>query len=133
MKGQVALEYLMITGIVIAVAVSVFVFALLYSTDSVASLEAQDAVNSIAKTADTAYAMGKGGFLTTTVSIPSNVISSEVNENIVKLTIRTTGGVSDVVGISKSTLNGSVPSIGGVYKISVNMTSPNVTLGQVQA
>ena len=131
MKAQAALEYLMVAGLVIGIMVTVFSFAVLYSSDSIASAQAQDAVNSIAKTADSAYSLGKGSFLKTTVTIPDGVINSSVNGKIIALTIRTSSGVSSIIARTVATVNGSIPGKRGAFAVSANMTDPNVTLRQV--
>lgn len=131
MKGQAAIEYLMVAGFVIAIMVAVFSFAVFYSADSVASAQAQDAVNAIAKMADSAYSTGKGSFLKTTVALPEGVVSSSVNGKFVTITIRTSAGTSTIVASTIANVNGSIPSTRGVFAVSANMTDPNVTLRQV--
>jgi uncharacterized protein (UPF0333 family) len=132
MKAQAALEYLMVAGLVIGIMVTVFAFTIFYSSDSISSIQGQDAVDNIAKTADTAYALGKGSFLKTTVIFPEGTLNSSVNGKIISITIRTTSGVSNLIAQTKSNVNGSLPNTEGTFVISANMTDPNVTLKVVQ-
>ena len=131
MKAQAALEYLMVAGLVIFIMVTVFAYTSTYSTDSIASINAQDAVNSIAKTADSAYALGRGSSLKVSVTLPQGVTNSSVNGNIISVTIRTSSGVSKIFAKTIATVNGTIPALKGAFIISANMTDPNVTLRQV--
>lgn len=132
MKAQAALEYLMVASLVIGIMVTVFAFTVFYSSDSISSIQGQNAVNNIAKMADTAYSLGKGSFLKTTVTFPEGILNSSVNGKIISITIRTSSGVSNLIAQTSATVNGSLPNTDGTFAISANMTDPNVTIRVVQ-
>ena len=131
MKGQTALEYLIVASFVIAAIIPVFFYSLVYSSDSIRLSQAQDAVNSISKVADFVYSFGEGSSYTVLVTLPENIENSTVSKNVLSLKLKTSSGLSDVIAITKASLNGTLPKTSGVYKILLNMTGASVTIKQV--
>lgn len=131
MKAQAALEYLFVASFIIVATITVFYYALIYSSDSIRVSQTQDAVNSISKAADFVYSMGEGSSYKILISLPENIENSSVSKNIISIKLKTSSGFSDVIAITKANLNGTLPKTGGVYSILLNMTGGNVTIKQV--
>lgn len=130
-KGQAAFDYMMIAAFSLAMIIPVFYYAVTYSTDSITTAQAQDAVNTIAKTADNTYALGEGSLSRTQVTIPSGVQSSSIANNTVLIRLRTTSGVSDIFALTRAPVIGSIPTTAGSYFIITNNTGPSINVSRV--
>lgn len=128
-KAQAAFDYMMIAAFSLAMIIPIFYYAVTYSSDSITTAQAQDAVNTIAKTADNTYALGEGSLSRIQVNIPSGVQSASVANNTVLLRVRTTSGTSDIFAVTRSPISGTLPTKTGSYFIITNNTGPfiNVT------
>ena len=126
MKSQVALEYLIVASIAIAIILPIFYYSFTYSSGSVSFSQAQDAVNTLAKAADYVYSLGVGSKTRVSIIIPNNVVSSSVTDKRILLKIRTSAGVSDMVAFTKANVSGSIPTSYGYYNMLVNMTEQGI-------
>ena len=128
-KAQAAFDYMMIAAFSLVMIIPVFYYAITYSTDSITTAQAKDAVDTIAKTADNTYALGEGSLSRVQVNIPSGIQSASVGNNTILLRLRTASGVSDIFAITRSPVSGTLPTKVGNYFIITNNTGSfiNVT------
>jgi len=116
MKAQVALEYFMLIGIVIGAISIISAYVWQQNEVSTRLQQATIAVNAISATADNLYAQGPGAKTTINVFFPVGYtpsLSSISNRRIV-LKIYTPIGYSDVLGITKANVSGSLPTTNGL-------------------
>ena len=131
-RGQISLEYVMIVGAVLLITIPLFFYAIYEASYKIRLNQADDAVNTLVKAADTVYSMGPGSKKYVWVSIPSGVESSLVDENDVQLTLSIFGGSSDIHAFSKAVLVGSIPEGKGTYRIPVESLEAGVVrIGEV--
>jgi len=128
MKAQVALEYLIIVSLGIILIIPIFYYALTQSSESILISQAQDTVNSVAKTADYVDSLGSGSSSKIVAIIPSNVINSSIQNKTILLRIRTSSGDTDVIAFTKTNVNGTLPTASGYYAIFFNMTGQGVQI-----
>ena len=129
MKGQAALDYMIIAAFSLVLIIPVFYYAVVYSSDSIAVAQTTDAVNTIAKAADNTYSLGEGSLQKVQVNVPNGVESINITSNLVVMRVTTTTGTSDVVAITKAPVNGSLTNVAGTYFIVLNNTGPFVNIG----
>lgn len=112
-RGQIATEYLLLVGIAFLAIIPIFYYSISALSETVRFNEAEDFVNSIAKTADMVYASGPGSQDYIRVNIPGSTkeIIFDRNEVILKLYFH--GKISDVFAQSKTNLTGSVSAFSG--------------------
>jgi len=117
MKAQVALEYLMLIGIVIGAITIISAYVWQQNEVSTRLQQAVIAVNSITTTANNVYAQGPGAKTTVNVFFPAGYNPSlsyiSANKTIV-LKIYTPIGYNDIVGITKANVSGSLPKSDGL-------------------
>jgi len=89
---------------------------------------AQDAVDSLAKAADTVYAMGPCSKTYVYVNIPNSAVGSSVSHKVIKLQVDTGGGVTDVLALTNGNVTGYLPYAGRGYKIPVELTCSGILL-----
>ncbi|MBL7100755.1 MAG: hypothetical protein ISS23_02250 [Nanoarchaeota archaeon] len=131
-RGQISLEYIMIVGMILLVTIPLFFYAVYEATYKIRLNQADDAVNTLANSADTVYSLGPGSKKYVWVSIPSGVEYSFVNESEIQLTLSVFGGSSDIHASSKAVLVGSIPSGKGTYRIAVEaLDSGRVRIGEI--
>ncbi len=130
MKAQAAFDYMMIAAFSLAMIIPVFYYAITYSSDSIVSAQAQDAVNTIAKAADNTYSLGEGSLSQVQVNIPAGTQNTSVGSNSIVFKIRTTSGLSDVVALTRAPLSGSLPKAAGSYFIVLNNTGPFINISK---
>lgn len=118
-RGQAGIEYVMIVGAILIIAIPLFFYAIYETNHKVKINQADDAVNTLANAADTVYSLGSGSKKYVWVAIPSGVLSSSVNGSEVSLTLSVFSGQSDIHASSKALLVGSVPAAKGTYRIAV--------------
>jgi len=122
MKGQVAIEYIILIGILLFITIPIFYYTLNQSKESTRISQAYDAVNAIANTADSVYALGPGNKRYIWVSMPSGVDSAEVENNEVVISLDVLGSSSDFVGLTNANLTaGSLSTEEGSYRLEIEM------------
>ena len=129
MKGQAALDYMIISAFSLVLIIPVFYYAVVYSSDSITVAQTTDAVNTLAKAADNTYSLGEGSLSKIQVNVPNGVQSVAISSNIVSMRVATTSGISDVVSVTKAPVNGSIPTKQGTYSVVLNNTGPFVSIG----
>lgn len=118
-RGQIATEYLILIGVIFLAIIPIFYYALQQSSQNVRMNEANDFVNTIAKTADMVYALGPGSQDYIKVEMPGGVESISINRNEILLKVRIFGGVADIFAYSKANLTGSLTTTSGSHHVSV--------------
>lgn len=131
-RGQIATEYLILIGIALLAIIPIFYYSLSSSSQTVRLNEAEDFVNSIAKTADRVYALGPGSQDYIQVSVPGNIESITFDRNEVILKIYIHEKISDVFAISKTNLTGSVSTSSGSKHVYVKtLSNGTVEVGEL--
>ncbi|MFH1404278.1 MAG: hypothetical protein ABIH11_08425 [Candidatus Altiarchaeota archaeon] len=109
----------------------IFLACLNYSViyDSHSMMEtttAEDAVDSIAKAADTVYSLGPCSKTYVDIVVPNSAVSSSVGDNRISLTIDTGAGYSDIVAVTIGDVTGCMPSNPGACRVPIEMTCSGV-------
>jgi uncharacterized protein (UPF0333 family) len=118
-RGQIALEYIMIIGVLFIIVVPLFFYASNRANTEIKMNLADDAINTIANTVEMVYAMGPGTKEYVRVTIPSEVQYTIVNGTELIMTLTVFGGTSEIVVPTKPIVVGSIPTVAATYKISV--------------
>lgn len=118
-RGQAGLEYVLIVGAVLLITVPLFFYAFYETNSRIILNQAEDAVNTIAKAADTVHSLGPGSRKYVWVSIPQGVVSSSVDNSEVMLTFMKAGNENDIYASTRAVLVGYVPVDKGTYRIAV--------------
>lgn len=116
MKAQSAIEYLILISILLFMLIPILYYSNYQSTSVLNLNDAQDAVQTLAKTADYVYSLGPGTSSIALITIPRGASKSIVREKEVILNMSAYG---EVVGISKANLTGNFSYSPGTYNIKV--------------
>lgn len=126
MRGQAALEYLIMVGLLLIALTFIFSLASIRTREIEDSFKIDTAENTVAKiveSADIVYSLGAPSKTTFLAQIPSvEPEGTYVSSKVVNLRVLTSSGSKDVWEISKSALQGYVPTSAGNHWISVQMT-----------
>lgn len=135
-RGQVSIEYIMITGMLLLVTIPLFAYAFVEVNRSVQMNHAEDAVNTLANAADTVYSLGPGSKKYVWITTPGGVTQSCVgsvegsltctNSKEVSMKMYIFGGESDVFAKTKPTVIGSIPTVKGPHRIAVESLGSGV-------
>ncbi len=135
-RGQVSIEYIMITGLLLLVTIPLFAYAFVEVSRSVQMNHAEDAVNTLANAADTVYSLGPGSKKYVWITTPGGVTQSCVgsvegsltctNSKEVSMKMYIFGGESDVFAKTKPTIVGSIPTAKGPHRIAVESLGSGV-------
>lgn len=131
MKSQTAIEYMFVVIFGLAVVIPVFYYSLIYSSESVVTSQAQEAVNTLAKTADYVYALGEGSSSQVLITIPQKVVNSSVQGKFIVLQLKLASTTSDIKANTKANVSGTIPIEAGSYKLFLNMTKNDVKIQKV--
>lgn len=135
-RGQVSIEYIMITGLLLLVTIPLFAYAFIEVNRSVQMNHAEDAVNTLANAADTVYSLGPGSKKYVWITTPGGVTQSCAglvegsltctNSKEVSMKMYIFGGESDVFAKTKPTVIGSIPTAKGSHRIAVESLGSGV-------
>ncbi len=126
MKAQVATEYIILLGIVLLAVIPIIYYATSESNRSTRINAATDAVNIVARKAESIYALGQGSRDYVWINIPSGVNDSLVSNYTIRLTFENLG---DVAAFPRVNVTGWLPTEQGTYRISVEMLEDVVVIG----
>lgn len=125
-SGQVALEYILVTGAVFVVITAIFIYALTESNHTIRMNKASQVVTSLAKTADTVYALGPGSQDVVEIDMPGAVQQTIISGKRIILKIKIFGNISEVSAETKGNVSGTLPSGSGIFHIYVKALENNV-------
>jgi len=120
-KSQIATEYILIMGLVLVVTIPLLYYSMSESSINVQLNQAEDAVNTIAKAADTVYSIGPGTKKYVWINMPGGVQSQSTANKTVLIKLYIFKGISDVFAETKADLTGAVPISKGQHNILVEM------------
>ena len=122
MKAQAAIEYMMIISIVMVIIIPLFFLVNTYMYEGKEELKLkalEDSVESLAEASDMVYFQGYPAKMSVKLYVPEGVTLAEVNENIIRVRIKTSSGEIDVIGVTQANLTGSLPTTSGIHTITL--------------
>jgi uncharacterized protein (UPF0333 family) len=118
MKAQAAFEYMLVTMIVLALMIPVWIYSNTVSSETSTELSltyAGNAVERLATTADLIYSQGEGAKAKVNVYIPSGVEGYNFTNNTINLIMRYGETLTDVFAYTRAMVNGTLPTSEGSY------------------
>ncbi|MFC1648090.1 hypothetical protein ACFL1B_01390 [Nanoarchaeota archaeon] len=131
MRGQVSLEYLLVTGFAFIFIIPII--ALYYSQSSqlnedITSAQADRIASEIVEAANEVYYLGEPSKKTLTAYMPENVKSITFQESSISIRVDSSSGEFDVVKVAAMNLTGSIDIFSGIHKIEVTARSNYVEI-----
>jgi len=133
MRGQVAVEYMAIIGIVLAILLPLTMYVWQNNAGSTSVRQGDMAASAIATTADSLWAQGPGAKNRISVFFPQgyDAATSSLSNKLIKLTIYVPGGKTNVLGITKANITGTLPATPGYAWLDMEMKGSTVTVTPV--
>ena len=123
MKSQAAIEYLVLVSLIIFFLIPLLYYSTSESANTIKLNDAQDAIQSLVKTADYVYSLGPGTKTTVLITIPDGVYNVSMKGHEVILNL---AGYGEVVGKSKANLTGNLSNLKGSYQVRVELLDNGV-------
>ncbi|MEA2036067.1 MAG: hypothetical protein U9O94_01055 [Nanoarchaeota archaeon] len=120
-KAQVAMEYLIVMGIVFMATVPFVYYAMRESNVNIQMNQADDVVKTLSRAADTVYSIGPGTTKYVSVSVPSGIQTYSLDNQSVSIQVYVFGGLSDIFADTKAELVGDIPITEGLHRVMVKM------------
>lgn len=135
-KSQVAMEYIIIVGLVLVILVPIILLYARYSSETnyaVTASKAEVIANEIAKAANSVYFYGEDTQTSIEVDFPSGVESISFSGNEIVFSIRTDNGISEIAKVTEVQLTdlsglGQIPLVPGRKKIIVKSLGDKVAV-----
>jgi len=130
MKGQTAIEYLLLFSLVFGILAILTSYAqdiTERNREEIIMSNAVIAVNKIAEAANIVYTQGKPSTITFSVYIPEKVYSIEFSGKMMIMRISVSSSSTDVFAMSKAPLQGFISTSSGTRRIKVNAEKNYVT------
>lgn len=131
MKGQAAIEYMIVLGIALTVAMPFVMKAQSSVVDirsSVSVVQIQDSLNDLDVAVRTVDAAGEPAARTIEVRLPDNIQSTEVRNNSITMIINTPSGEQQLSRTFDADLTGSLPEGSGPYLVRVKAIDGEVEI-----
>ena len=128
MRAQLAIEYVIVIGIILIALIPIFYYSLTESSRVTRINQANDAVNTLARAADGVYSIGPGTRKYVWINMPGGVRGYSLANKTVLINLFVFGGVSDVFSQAKADLAGVIPLSGGEHRIKVEMLETGYVL-----
>jgi uncharacterized protein (UPF0333 family) len=130
-KGQASLEQLLITALMLTVVGVLFFMAMTYSADTLRAMQAKDAVDKMAKTADYVYSLGPGYKQSARLTFPDNTQLFNASGKRIWVSIPLSSGTEDVYANTRATVFGSLRSMTGTQDVQfISTYDGTVLIGQ---
>lgn len=126
MRAQISMEYLILIGLVFIAVIPLFYYAMTESGKNIQMNQANDIVNTLAKTADTVYALGPGSQKLVEITIPGGVESVTIVGNEISLKLRIFGGIADIYAETKANVTGTITTTSGIHHVTVKTLESGV-------
>ena len=131
MKGQAAIEYLVMFSIILTILALLTYYAQDMTTRNSSDIIASNAViavNKIAEAADIVYTQGEPSQITLSVYIPENLHSINFYNNLIIMKVKVGSGISDIFAMSKAnfTTDSHISPDSGTRRIKVKAVNVGV-------
>lgn len=131
MKLQVAVEYILIIGLSLAILIPYIAYltqvAQSYKEEN-ALLTAKNSLEKLGQSIDWVYYQGEPAKIEIEILIPENVESMEIINNTIIWKVRTSAGVSDIYYTSVANISGNLPTKSGYYKMVIEAKAYGVEI-----
>lgn len=117
--GQVAVEYLLLVGVVFFTITIILYYSIEQSNQSIKMNKAKDVVSTLSKTADIVYVLGPGSQDYVEIDMPGNVQQVIISGKEISLKLKIFGNVSDVFARTKANVTGNLTIREGSRHVSV--------------
>lgn len=131
MKGQTAIEYLLLFSLVFMILAILTSYAqdmTERNREEIIMSNAVIAVNKIAEASNIVYTQGKPSQITLSVYIPEKVYSIEFSNRMMIMRINVSSGSSDIFAITKAPLQGSISTTSGTKRIRIKAEGSYVNI-----
>ncbi len=121
-KAQIAMEYLMVMGFVIAALTPLVAVYYIYtqkSTEELVSSQLGKIAREVVDSAEEVYYLGKPSQVSMRVYVPDDLEGAEVNGGQIVLIMNTANGLAEIVETSAVNISGSFPLTEGVYTLTI--------------
>ncbi|MFH1376148.1 MAG: class III signal peptide-containing protein [Candidatus Woesearchaeota archaeon] len=125
-RGQAALEYLILVGVLLVLLITIFNYVFFHSSQNIKIEQAEDSVQTLGKTADTIYTLGPGNRDFVYVNMPGSIKETRIEENLIMIRLTLFGGDSDFYVYTNAQVNGTLPTEKGRYKIKLETLDSGV-------
>lgn len=129
-RGQLAIEYLLVTGFQLALITILAGYGFLLYFETVKNAQTISAVNSLVDGVNRTYSLGPGNAMVVEINLPDGTTASSVGIAYPSVFDFTISGIS-VQGITDAPLSGTLPSSPGLYLIRIENRDTNVFLSVV--
>ena len=122
MKSQVAVEYLIIVSVALAIIVPIITYSntlFIGYKDDISLTLAKNLVEKIGESADWVYSQGYPAKVSLKINVPERIVGIYLINKTILLKIKTSSGISDISYTGIAPLNGSLPSSPGIYTITI--------------
>ncbi|HLC79445.1 MAG TPA: hypothetical protein VJG83_03360 [archaeon] len=131
-RAQLALEYVVITGFILAIAGIIFGFSLLSFNENSSLTQAQDAVSRLVAHANIAASLGDGSRIFFYIDLPEGVESFSLSGKSVNMLLARVSGDTQVYDYSKANLTPIfLPTSKGRKSLSAQYSDGNVVVSVV--
>lgn len=127
-KAQIALEFLLIITIALAIIGPMYYFTFANSSDNIKISKAQSAIDTIGRNIDYVYSLNKGSVTAVDVVLPEGIVGYNVTNKTILYRIGISVGVTYTFYTTKANLNGTLPVSEGRHRIVLNNTGGGVSL-----
>lgn len=122
MKAQAAIEYMMIISISLVILIPLFFLVNSYISSSKDELKIralEDGVDSLAEASDMVYFQGYPAKMSISMYIPDGVQSATVSGNLIRVNVRTSSGITDIIALTQANMTGVLPTQSGTHKLKI--------------
>ncbi|MEK6942005.1 MAG: hypothetical protein AABW85_04065 [archaeon] len=134
MKGQVALEYLLITGFLLLAAGLIFIYSIITLDQNLNISKADTALSKIAGAVETVSANGPGNKIFVDAQLPNEISSNliTISNKTISMTIPMLGGPNERYITTKAQLTPTTITTNGSFiSIKIESVDENVELSRV--
>jgi uncharacterized protein (UPF0333 family) len=121
-RGQISMEYLIVTGFVVFVIVGILGVALYYSTslkDGVTTYNLNNFGNKVTSAAESVFYSGSPSQATISAYLPEGVREIGIVENAIYMNVSTSTGILSVAYFSDVPIVGNITTTSGVKRITL--------------
>ncbi len=121
-RGQIAMEYLLVTGFAFLLLLPIIIIAYQQSAtyvDDVTSAQIQKVGNEIINAANTVYYSGPPTKKTVRVYFPKNIYSVEFKNTAIVFTAQGQGGAYEYAVVADTNMTGNISTFDGIHVLTV--------------
>jgi uncharacterized protein (UPF0333 family) len=128
-RGQVAVEYMVLIGVLLLIVAFIAGYAILVYNETISTTQFQSSIKNLSDSVNNVYYLGNGNSMKVEFTIPSNVVSITFQNNTIVTQSNSFNRLVEDLIILDTNVIGDIPIVVGTHDLLIKNINGDVNVG----